>query len=336
MTEPHEIIFAAKPSPPDERDWPLSAIYRLPEGLTLPDRARVKGIPSPPYDQDGTPRCVTYSGAGNATIAEDPEAGGQVRFNADELYARCKEKDGDPTGDGTYIRVAADIRLKRGMFATTGRVAGELLKIGSYAKLALTYLDFETAIYAASDQANPRVGGAPWVAGNWPANWFNVPANELLPPPVFAASAQGHAFDIIEYWRSHPAGRCFKILNSWGSDFGEHGEAWVRYDDLMAVLWEGWKTTDAPDPAPPAPVSYGDFTVSKVGTATLNAAPSTMQVISVRTGHGRNPVSTTYPAVDGGTKTFAWLGAEGLNQHVYLVSDRGEPCWLLARNCTFA
>jgi hypothetical protein len=239
---PSDIVFGAVPSPDDYRDWPPSAL--APDwdllGLTLPDRARAKDVPVPPYDQDGTPACVCASGAGNQTIEE---MSGPLRFNWAELYARCKEQDGDPKGAGTYIRVAAKIRQDRGMLSTTG----QFHKIKDYARLPLTFLDFETAIFLASEQANPRIGGAPWTCGNWPSNWMASPASGVLPHPVFSSSPQGHAFDIVEYWRSHPSGRCFKILNSWGP-WALKGEVWVTYDDLMSVLWEGWKTTDAPDP----------------------------------------------------------------------------------------
>jgi hypothetical protein len=241
-----DIIFAAIPSPYDERDHPLSAHYELPVGVTVPDRARADGIPVPPYDQAGTPECVAFSAAGDGTIVEHPATGGLTRFNAHELYARCKEQDGSPNQEGTYIRVAADIRKNRGMYATDGL----LHKIASYSRLAIaTADDLELAIYSASELASPQVGGSPWVAGDWPANWMSFRGTGVLPKP--SGSAGGHAFKIVEHWRTHPSGQCMKILNSWDGRWGDgNGEAWVRYSDLFPRLWEGWKTFAEPTPDP--------------------------------------------------------------------------------------
>jgi hypothetical protein len=254
MTDLTPRLLGAVPSPYDERDHPLSAHYVLPAGIVLPDRSRSLGIPNPPYNQDGG-KCVGFSAAGDATIEETPEAGGQVRFDADELYARCKEQDGSPNTEGTNIRVAAEIRRKRGMYAVDGPNKGKLLQIASYSALNVaTVDDMDAAIYSASQ----GIGGSPWIACSWPANWFASPGAGVLPHP--GVSAGGHAIKISEYWRSHPSGRCRRLLNSWGPGWGVNGEAWVRDADLLAVLWEAWKTFDAPDPIPTPPEANMDVT----------------------------------------------------------------------------
>ena len=55
--------LGALPDPPDERDYPLSALYAS-EGLTasvvLPASYTAPGMP-PVLDQHATPMCVAYS-----------------------------------------------------------------------------------------------------------------------------------------------------------------------------------------------------------------------------------------------------------------------------------
>lgn len=55
------------------------------------------------YNQGQTPRCVGFS-----TSEERSEATGRT-FDANWLYDRCKERDGIPNEDGTFIRVAYDV-----------------------------------------------------------------------------------------------------------------------------------------------------------------------------------------------------------------------------------
>lgn len=233
---PH--LLGARRSPRDDRDHPLSA--HLPD-MAAPDAARAAGIPEPPYNQDGG-KCVAFSAAGDMTIEEAPEAGAQIRFDADEHYLECVP--GDPAGNqGTTIRTSLGIRLRKGMRALNGPNTGRFLRIRAYSALDISTMDeIELAIYSASDSCPDKTGGSAWVAAGWPDNWWNVPASGILPKPV--GRAGGHAFKLVEFDRTR---RIVRILNSWGPNWGADGEAWVGYDDLLGILWEAWKTFDAPD-----------------------------------------------------------------------------------------
>ena len=63
--------LGALPDPPDERDYPLSALYAA-EGLTasvvLPATYAAPGMP-PVLDQHATPMCVAYSSSGGEGVA---------------------------------------------------------------------------------------------------------------------------------------------------------------------------------------------------------------------------------------------------------------------------
>jgi len=67
------------------------------------------------------------------------------------------------------------------------------------------------------------------------------------------ADATGHAVALVGY---DDVRRAFKLRNSWGTDYGERGYAWMPYDDMARYGWEVYGATDAdgrpnPEEAPP-------------------------------------------------------------------------------------
>jgi hypothetical protein len=100
-------------SPDDSRDHTLAA--------HAPTVAAAAPPPSyaPHYlwtvlDQGQTPRCVGYSGALGRQIESMLEAREALVFDADDLYASCKQLDGSPNSDGTFIRVACKVLQSQG------------------------------------------------------------------------------------------------------------------------------------------------------------------------------------------------------------------------------
>jgi len=66
---------------------------------TLPLSSRWRSV----YDQHDTPRCVAYSVSQERSLSE------RFTFDADWLYAECKQRDGIPNLDGTYVSIAYDV-----------------------------------------------------------------------------------------------------------------------------------------------------------------------------------------------------------------------------------
>ena len=223
------------PSPPDVRDHALSMhVPNLALVIaTLP--ANVSTRPGLPIlDQGQTSECVGYSGALQRFVGERlDEHDPALRFDAPELYARCKEKDGDPTGDGTSMRVAAQILLDRGMIvdrATNPAELGKVRPISAYA--ALRSLDeIKATIY---------LFGSAWVGSDWPDNWFDV--RGTLPAP--GSIAGGHAYSFVGYSDRRQA---FRQQNNWSASWADGGRIWFPYRFVTfgsGLGFEAWRTID--------------------------------------------------------------------------------------------
>ena len=52
-------------------------------------------------------------------------------------------------------------------------------------------------------------------------------------------SVGGHAMCVIGY-DDNKAGGAFLVRNSWGSNFGDNGDVWIKYRDFRAVVKEAW------------------------------------------------------------------------------------------------
>jgi hypothetical protein len=101
------------PSPLDDRDHSLA--------LHAPEVAAAAPLPSyaPRFiwivlDQDGLPACVGYSGALGRQVETMLEKSEALNFDPDDLYRLCKQQDGSPNTDGTFIRVACKVLKSRG------------------------------------------------------------------------------------------------------------------------------------------------------------------------------------------------------------------------------
>ena len=79
------------------------------------------------------------------------------------------------------------------------------------------------------------------VVGTW---WFEkmfVPDGKGYLDPS-GTPVGGHAYLVVGF--SQPK-NAFRIVNSWGSDWGQNGRAWVRYNDMDFLVQEGGEACTA-------------------------------------------------------------------------------------------
>jgi len=61
----------------------------------------------------------------------------------------------------------------------------------------------------------------------------------LWKPNYYDKTIGGHAVCIVGY-DDYKFGGSFEIMNSWGSDYGDDGYMWIKYDDLIDVIGEAY------------------------------------------------------------------------------------------------
>jgi len=249
-----------KPSPPDERDWPLQAITGAPAEIPV-------AVTLEPYfpfvlDQGKNPYCAGYSGAevGNSyfnSIGQLPPGG----FSPAWIYWQAREIDGlDPKTDGTTIRAVLQVMQKVGMcpeslcptlpgntkpkFTDVMYKEAEKYKIKAYARLNVGTLD---EIQQAIASGRMVITGSFVTLTDWADGWILTPEGIL---------AGGHATVHLAYdrtMRHTERGREYANFsigpNSWGTGWGFNGfyrmaesYAKFRFEDFggMPALMEAW------------------------------------------------------------------------------------------------
>ncbi len=219
------------PSPLDKRDVLMSEIYPLP--------VRIAPEMPPPFDldildQDGNPYCVGYAAAGMKQEKELRERQ-RIIFDGDWLYKKCKEIDGMPNLQGTFLRTVLKVLQKQGA-KPLGHPESEAIKyrIGGYAQVDDLSLEGLKKAYYVSGVLLVGFTGSN-------QGWQN--AN--IRPPKTGEKTWGHATFAIGYSKDYCIGQ-----NSWGGIWGEKGlfyipqgympfEAWAILTDLPSEFIAG-------------------------------------------------------------------------------------------------
>jgi hypothetical protein len=193
------------PSPPDKRDFKMSAAIKELEKL-LPPRPVKTWHSDKVLDQGETPHCCgfAWAGWGIATPVEDPwwDAMGH------DIYAACKVLDGEPgKQNGSTIRSGVKVMVKR-------------KKVSTY---FFAHSIDEAANYVAC--FGPVVLGTVWYEGMFKTGLFN---NIITPTGKIVG---GHAY----LWIGVDATYAL-IRNSWGTDWGKGGNARISLTNLKKLF----------------------------------------------------------------------------------------------------
>lgn len=226
--------LGAIPSPPDDRDYPIEALYAA-LNIPVPDPAALPAVfastPVPPIlNQGSTPQCVAFSAAGVKDFQDyDDTTPTWYDFDHDLFFNRI---GGGP--NGAFLRTAQDQLLKVGYPLVGNAAAAAQHKTSSYFAVPVTVADIKAAISTFGEV----VFGVTW--GN---SWFNPNSAGVLPP--FDYEAGGHAIRC----RGWDDSKGFRLPNSWGAGWGVNGECYLPYSELSHVF-EVWKAADQAVVAP--------------------------------------------------------------------------------------
>ncbi len=242
--------------PTDGRDFLMGAVLAKAAAPSPADYIDYTDRMSPVRDQGDEGTCVGFASVvGVREYQEKKEHGSLVELSPRYVYHHCKQLDGNPGREGTYLRVAMKVLAKRGVCReecwpyrpyqndSPCKEADEQARsyrIRSYARLSGVF-DMERSLTA----------NGPFLTGVqvFPS-WFEDNGGKIPMPSDDDKSVGGHAICVVGYSRE---GRFFKFKNSWGKDWGEDGYGYLPYDYLDMYSLDSWSVTDliaADEPAP--------------------------------------------------------------------------------------
>jgi len=247
-TEPY-MVFGAIPDPKDARDYIASSaipdvVASLPQSVDISNQVLVVKN----QGQEGT--CVANAGSALKEFFD------RVRLSVRFLYYFGRQISGmnpiaTPNVDeGMVPRDMMKCLLEKGDCLETSlpyQVFGKQVpsaqnveeaksyKIKSYARI-LTVNDLKAHLNA---NRTPAVLTVPIYDGA--VNWFtqNVKTNNYTIKVGGTNITSGHAILVVGYDENRQA---FKILNSWGTFWGENGYAWLPYNYAWNDCWTGVDT----------------------------------------------------------------------------------------------
>ena len=256
----NKLNYGCIESPRDERDFISTAA--IPVDTKLPDKVSYRPDAKYVRHQGVYGTCVGFGGMATKNIHETKDANLPDKgMSPLYLYARCKQLDGIPNTEGTYIRIAMKA-LQEGMLpekdmpysmlANILRVpkvtADHLLKalpyrISSYAQVPRG--DIEAAKRAIAEQG-------PVMLCVMTTKAFNQPDGGCI-GPMDGSSKGLHCIAGIGYddkMTKTVAGKKYtgfiEVQNSWGTDWADGGFAWIPYEVLADTnfVYEVWSAID--------------------------------------------------------------------------------------------
>lgn len=291
----------------DDRDYPLQALPLAISAATVPEQASIETFIERIDDQKSKPWCVAFGVCNALEFAMKmrgmtvPKGGLSKAY----LYTRCKQLDGVPNSDGTYIRTALQVAATEGIcpdylcptetylqqstlpiLTTAMKNEAAKYKIKTYARLkndATGYIDQEQIKQAIANMGFVIIGS--WVEVE---NWLD--GDDLIVAPK-GTILGGHCTFLHSYNNSHVEAGCtgfYGGVNSWGTSWGDNGKYLMAYD------YAAWKTLDLGQPA--LQEAWAFTVVGEVKMKTYEM-PIAMQILSP--GHTMLPFRGLYEALGG-------------------------------------
>ncbi|GAA0137290.1 hypothetical protein YSY43_41310 [Paenibacillus sp. YSY-4.3] len=237
------------PSPLDKRDILMSSI--LPE-FSIPRQFVADNI-TPVRDQGPDGTCVGFAcTVGMKESQEQKEHNKYIELSPRYLYQKCKEIDGIPEANGTYIRVAMEILYHIGVCeerywpyhpAQIGRPEPGADENASYYKVK-SYCSMGKSL---DTMKRSLVVNGPFVIGvTVYDNWRNPEVGKTGKIPMPSGNILGgHALCVVGY---DDDTQMFKFKNSWGDRWGDKGFGYLPYQYTEAdIHFEAYGATDLID-----------------------------------------------------------------------------------------
>ncbi|MDD4801577.1 MAG: C1 family peptidase [Syntrophomonas sp.] len=258
------------PSPYDPRDYiytKLMGSFAQEPPVSIDYRPNLPVV----FDQEQRGSCVACASVWTIKAYQEIKQGDYPNegLSAAFLYSLCKQNDGLPSEEGTHPKTALQLLQKYGVcpetimpYSTLTNLpipqvpsisdnalnAGTIFRIKTYAQLCSSYDLQRDHVLDAMRQALKREG--PFMIALLVCDNFEPDKNYFLPLPDGAVRG-GHAVGIVG---DLPNKGCFILRNSWGTNWGDNGYAYLPYEwitiksQFMWCLFEAWTATDLKPP----------------------------------------------------------------------------------------
>lgn len=192
---------------PDERDWLLAAVAVEPVAEPITRRRPFYHTGST-LDQGPHPTCVGHAWRQWLSSARLMTRSGPGAVEIYQAAQKADEWDGE------------------GYAGTSVRAGAKVLQAGGHIKSYLWAYDVESMREWIVSGMGTIVLGTNWYRGMMQPDQrgYIVPGG---------SSVGGHAYLCVGY---SPGRAAFRIINSWSSQWGENGRAWIDQQDMAGLL----------------------------------------------------------------------------------------------------
>lgn len=243
MTERRYGLGCLK-DPTDRRDMPMRVV--LPR-ITAPARVDYSDRMSPVRDQGSEGTCVAFAAVvGMKEHQELVEHSRLIKLSPRELYFHCKQIDGIPNEEGTYLRVAMKVLSRRGVCLEDCWPYRPYQKDKPCPQADAQAAPFRIITYGRlsglEEMEDSLTLNGPFLAGVevFP-EWFEVWDGKIPLPRSGVSSLGGHAVCVVGF--NHIDG-CFKFKNSWSASWGDEGYGYLPYEYMERHCIDAWSSTD--------------------------------------------------------------------------------------------
>lgn len=245
-----DIVLGAIPSPKDNRDFPISRSNRIVKEI-LADESDFN-FQMTQKNQGLIGSCVGHA-VSSVREAKEFEQSRIVKvFSAGFIYNNRSATDYQ--GEGMYPREAYSQLHKCGVvpqsyfpYNIPYHFGKESILPQLEALLKIAYPYRVSAYYRLFNNLERQIGmqnlGPFSMTIPIYESFFDTGADGVVPPP--AGELVGHHEVANKNWKIKNGEKCWESKNSWGSDFGFHGDFYYNFDYPIA---ESWITEDYIEP----------------------------------------------------------------------------------------
>jgi C1A family cysteine protease len=234
--------YGFKPSPKDPRDF---SAFRILAPIPIPPAIDLEAFCGPVKDQGQEGSCTAHAGTENLEYIFRKFKAQEPIFSPQFLYYCERDKDGTLSqGDcGSYGRTAVQVMQKFGCCLLSSDLydpshMNDAPTDAQWAEARLYLAGAYHALSTVDEMKHCIASGYPFLIGFDVYENFetDIGPSGVMPSP-HGSILGGHEVLVIGYDDSTGY---FKVRNSWSAGWGDHGNFYMSYNDVLKVISEAW------------------------------------------------------------------------------------------------